>query len=427
MSNTLAIAVVTALLKDILENELTKHPMAISIGDLLVTALPPDRISVGSDERPQLNVFLYQISQNRNADWIEKNSLGQDAANSTGYIKTQANESFNQSSNEETPLALDLHYLITAYGAKDFQSELLLGYAMQVLQGIPVIKQDRICTALKHAAAMTSFGVLAQVLATTSIDNLAKQVGQIKLSPEFFSMEETSKLWSSLQTHYRPSAAYQASMVLLGNGHPPSESNASSIPCSQPAIDRVHLELDAPGNGHWLILQGQGLQGTMTRIRITGRSSLLNPQTVQDTQVSLILPPDLPAGIQGVQVVHLEPNSDRTVVQEIQSNLAAFVIQPIIRVHVSSNQSDESDLCHVEISLAVQPFVNPNQQAILLLHDVFGDRPSYRFPFPQRDAPLGTLSMSVLVKVGSYWAQLQVDGAQSPSPTATYPVQVTLP
>ncbi|NJL42069.1 MAG: DUF4255 domain-containing protein [Leptolyngbyaceae cyanobacterium SM1_4_3] len=75
MSNTLAIAAVTAMLKDILENRLANHAVAISIGDLLVTALPPDRISVGSDERPQLNVFLYQVSQNRNADWIEHEHL----------------------------------------------------------------------------------------------------------------------------------------------------------------------------------------------------------------------------------------------------------------------------------------------------------------------------------------------------------------
>ena len=36
------------------------------------------------------------------------------------------------------PLALNLHYLLTAYGAQDFNAEILLGYAMQLLHETPV-------------------------------------------------------------------------------------------------------------------------------------------------------------------------------------------------------------------------------------------------------------------------------------------------
>ena len=47
-----------------------------------------------------------------------------------------------------------------------------------------------------------------------SVSDFAKQIGQIKISPEFLSMEEISKIWSVLQTNYRPSATYNASKVL---------------------------------------------------------------------------------------------------------------------------------------------------------------------------------------------------------------------
>ncbi len=63
MTNALTIAAVTAVLKDLLENSLVSDFIATSMGDVTVTALPPDRISVGADERAGLNLFLYQVTQ----------------------------------------------------------------------------------------------------------------------------------------------------------------------------------------------------------------------------------------------------------------------------------------------------------------------------------------------------------------------------
>ena len=63
MSNALSIAAVTAVIKDLLENGLVTDAIATSIGDVIVTALPPDRISVEGDERPQINLFLYSVDR----------------------------------------------------------------------------------------------------------------------------------------------------------------------------------------------------------------------------------------------------------------------------------------------------------------------------------------------------------------------------
>jgi hypothetical protein len=203
MTNPLAIAAVTAVFKDLLENRLVSDLITTSVGDVSVTALPPDRISVGTDERAQINLFLYQVTQNRNADWASR-ELRQRGSQLTG-----------EALSKKLPLALDLHYLLTVYGAKDFQTEILLGYVMQLLHDTSILTQDSIYTALKNASTVNISSVLSQALATVSISDLAQQIGQIKISPEFFNMEETSKIWSILQTQYRPSIGYQVSMVVI--------------------------------------------------------------------------------------------------------------------------------------------------------------------------------------------------------------------
>jgi hypothetical protein len=203
MSNALSIVAVTAVLKDLLENGLVSDSITASVGDVLVTALPPDLIKVGTDERAQINLFLYQVTQNRNADWVSR-EFGSRNANVNKNLRVS-----------NPPLALDLHYLLTAYGAKDFQAELLLGYAMQLLHKTTVITSELIENALKNAATSNTTSLISQALAGVSISNLVEQIKEIKLSPEFLNMEDSSKIWSSLQTHYRPSISYLASMVLI--------------------------------------------------------------------------------------------------------------------------------------------------------------------------------------------------------------------
>ncbi|MBD2211967.1 DUF4255 domain-containing protein [Calothrix sp. FACHB-156] len=205
MRHTIAMASVTAVLKNVVENGLTSDPITASIGDILVTAIPPDRITVGVDEHSQINLFLYQVTQNRNADWT------------SGELKQRITQSQKEQRPKNPPLALDLHYLLTVYGGKEFQTELLLEYIMQLFYDLPILTQDVIYTALQNTLTVNTSNILSPVLASTSVSTLAEQIGSIRISPEFSNMEETSKLWSMLQTQYRPSIGYQASMVLIKN------------------------------------------------------------------------------------------------------------------------------------------------------------------------------------------------------------------
>ena len=58
MSSPLAIAAVTAALKDLLNNGLLDHDLS-TVGSFAVTAQPPDRVATGTGEPNQLNLFLY--------------------------------------------------------------------------------------------------------------------------------------------------------------------------------------------------------------------------------------------------------------------------------------------------------------------------------------------------------------------------------
>src|SRR3569623_854092 len=163
MSSPLALAAVTAVLRDLLNNGLIDHDITGALGNnVTVTAVPPDTIAIdGNIARTQLNLFLHQVTPNagwRNVGLPSRDDRGTRLAN--------------------PPLALDLHYLLTAYGAAE---STILPPAFQAL----------------------------------SAADLADQVEQIKITPETMSTEEMSKLWSALQAHYRPTAAYHLSVVLI--------------------------------------------------------------------------------------------------------------------------------------------------------------------------------------------------------------------
>ncbi|HEX9372591.1 MAG TPA: DUF4255 domain-containing protein [Roseiflexaceae bacterium] len=199
MRSTLVIASVTAILKSLLENGLVDRGVTASIGsDAIVSALPPDRIDVGADERAQLNLFLHQVTPNT-------------ALRSASRLALDGDEKRPATSQ----LALDLHYLLTAYGAQDFQIEILLGYAIQRMHRTPTLKRDAIRASLTALSSADHGNVLPPTLAAMAASNLADQVEQIAISPQFLNGDEMSKIWSALQARYRPSVAYKVSMVLI--------------------------------------------------------------------------------------------------------------------------------------------------------------------------------------------------------------------
>src|SRR5262247_3559760 len=104
MSSPLAIAAVTATLCDLLNNGLIDNDLS-PVGTFSVGALPPDRIQTGDNEANRLNVFLYQVTPN--LGWRNEGLGSRDSRNPDIRLSNP-------------PLALDLHYMLTAYGSADF-------------------------------------------------------------------------------------------------------------------------------------------------------------------------------------------------------------------------------------------------------------------------------------------------------------------
>jgi len=228
MSNALAIAGVSAVLRDLLNNGLIDHEVASAVGTpVTVSVLPPDRVKIGEDEKAQLNLFLYQVTPN--AGW---NNVGLPSRDDEGNRLTNR------------PLALDLHYLLTAYGKKDFDGEVLLGYAMQLLHETPVLPRAAIRTALGPGTGGVPVNGSMLPLGPLAASELADQVEQIKISPAAMNTEELSKLWTALQAHYRPTAAYQVSVVLIEtkkstkSALPVRTRKVYVLPFEQPFIER---------------------------------------------------------------------------------------------------------------------------------------------------------------------------------------------
>jgi hypothetical protein len=197
MSNALAIATITAVLKHLLNDWLVTHQVSTAVGAVTLSTLPPDRIKTGENESSQLNLFLYHVAPNpawRNAGLPSRDQGGVRLSN--------------------PPLALDLYYLLTAYGKNDLEIDILLGHAVQLLHEKPVLTREAIRKWLTTARGGSG---VEQALSTSE---LAEQVEMIKLCPQPMSTEEISKLWAAFQTNYRPSVAYQASVVLIESKYP---------------------------------------------------------------------------------------------------------------------------------------------------------------------------------------------------------------
>lgn len=199
MAGTLAIASVTAVLQDLLRNGLITNSEVASVGDVSISALPPDRIAMGAEESNQLNLFMYRVTPHSGLRTSAKQTVA--AKKDTQH--------------DHPRLALDLFYLLTAYGAQDLHAEILLGCAMQLLHKVPILSRDMIRTALGSTPVKKGKSLIPPAQAALSASSITDQVEQIKVTPQFLSFEEMSKVWSALQARYRPSVSYQVSAVVI--------------------------------------------------------------------------------------------------------------------------------------------------------------------------------------------------------------------
>ena len=422
MSNALAIGSVTAVLKDLLDTGLKIQKVGDIVGgDVTISTLPPDRIDISGDEDPTLlNLFLYQTTFNQG--W---RNMGLPTRNSNGDRV------------DDNPLALNLHYLLSAYGAKNFYSEIILGYAMQLLHENPIVTRDAIRKALNPNPKPPDW---PDILATSE---LANQVEQLRIVPEIFNTEEISKLWNAIQGHYRTTAAYQVTVVLIDSSRPTKKAlpvadrNTYVVTLNEPVIESVSDSASdtAPITPlSTLIITGNNLRGAEdTQVLISGFDLSANITDLHTTEIKLSLPDPLPpgmyAGVQIVQVVQPKPMGTPPVDHAgFESNVEAIVLRPIVTpqapVNVTDRVVDGVTVRSGDITINFKPNVGIDQRVVLLLNEL--NAPPNRSPFaytfkappgngivdPNTETSSATISFQDVVPA-DYLVRVQVDGAES--------------
>ncbi|MFG2882704.1 Pvc16 family protein [Streptomyces sp. NPDC048297] len=270
MSNALAIAHVSQALALLIESHLQPEiDMAVKVEPRKPPAEPPTD--------PTISVFLYQVTPNTSQ---RNNDLPTRAPDGTLVRRAAA--------------ALDLHYVISAYGDEtELVGQRLIGSVVRTLHEIPVLPKDVIELAGERPYLAGS--------------NLAEAAQRVRFTPMVMDVDETSKLWGMLyQTPYALSVVYQASLVFIDG----LETPVPAKPVERPEV-RV-LPFGAPGAP---VPPGPSEQSPSG----TGPSE----QSPSEQSPSEQSPSGTPGGTTGQDVVKREPAGDLAAKDEPASGKAA--------------------------------------------------------------------------------------------------------
>ncbi len=325
MSNYLAIGSVSATLRNLLSDRMDIPSLPGGATTVPVTITTP-----GEDddvEAPRINLYLYRISE------------------SAAYKNQEIPGHGHPAAYGRPPLSLELHYLVTAYGAfteagSDFADETvaqyLLGSAMRVLHDYPIITAS-----LENQASQPILDV-----------SLQGEFERIKLTLNPLSLEDLSKIWTALALPMRPSAAYKITVVQIESKRqrsyakpvgelPAAGPRVKVVTLNTPKIDDLRVKrqgtppADPPATapyariGDTLVLQGTGFIRGETAVRIG--DLLIPPATLTETSLTAVLPddPSLEPGVQAVKVTRTialgDPETPHT---GFHSNLSVFMLVP---------------------------------------------------------------------------------------------------
>ncbi|MEJ8810776.1 DUF4255 domain-containing protein [Variovorax ureilyticus] len=393
MSSALAIASVTRGLRALVNRALQAPLPANLPADTLpttqiqVTTLPLDKVRTFSANGNLLNLYLYSTVPNP----ALSNGLPPRSGPAGG----------------EPPLALNLHYMLTAFGQDDNEliAQLLLGRAMLALHDNPLLMPSDLADALGAA-------------------DVQGQIERVRITPHSLGFEEMSKLWMAYQTQYRLSAAYEASVVLIDSARParvaPPVRSASIVvaPFRTPSIEEVTPQVAAPGAT--MTLAGWNLGAATTQVVVAGLR--VTPSTIGDRTLSFTLPAGVPAGVNTVRVVQEVPLGTPPVVHPgagFESNAAAFMLSPSI-----TTASPVSVARGTVLQLSVAPAVGRSQRVVLLLDDQQVASAPHAPGDPDTSNAVAFPIPAAFV-ARSYLARVMVDGACSALATDTTPASPT--
>lgn len=393
MSNALAIGAVTATLRNLLLAGLSNE---LSGGS--VTTKSPDIARDSNDTRNQVNLFLYHLTYD--AAWLNMNIPNQIKPNESGF----------------PPLPLVLHYLITAYGenddALDPTSHLLLGTAMRVLHDHPLLGADEIKIALNG-------------------NDLGDQVERVRITPQSLTVDEMSKLWTTFQTNYRISTAFQVSVVLIE-----SERGAKTpLPVLTRGQDdrgvRTQPDLTPPFPtlvsvlmpdkqpsvllGETITLEGFHLDGdTVTaQFKHPRFENIISVPTIaggNSTKIGVTIPGTAPqnwaCGVITVSLLIKKAGEPDRLTNELPFALAPIITSVLPLTSIINGDGD------AEVEITCSPEVLPEQRALLLLSDIDARQITSESHATQTDT-LSFIIRNAPRSAEGFFIRLRIDGVDS--------------
>lgn len=279
-----------------------------------VTTLPPHKVRDVHKTENIINLFLYRTEIN--AAWRNMPLPSQAKPGETAT----------------PPLALNLEYLVTAYGEGENEdlAHFFLGGAMRVLHDCSIVPRGSLASEVEGKG------------------EVHQQIENVRVTPRPLSIEEMSKLWSIFQTQYRVSASYLVTVLLIESRVPiksgppvlkrgPEDRGVTTVTTPPPVLTLAKAEsgFAAPRLAERVILLGEHLEdgAAVARLhhpRLAG--PIEHPATLVDAATATIDLPDpaavagtaagWPAGVYSVSLVVTRPNQPKWTTNEVTMPLA---------------------------------------------------------------------------------------------------------
>lgn len=393
MSDARAIAATTATLRVLLLRGIPVLDPDLS--DLTVSIQPLNTARNGSGAA-QLNLFLYETTVN--AAWRNLDTPYQVRPGETA----------------QPPLALNLRYLLTAWGRDDADVDAiahrLFGSALSILHDHPVLGREEIRMAFAGS-------------------DLPEQFERVRLTPLPLSLEEITKLWTAAQAPYRLSVAFEATVILIDSHRP----TRSALPVlrrgsvdrgahvsvgSAPRITQIRLPFAQPAArlGENVVIVGESLRPEgasvrFTHLRLGSVVDLAASAGAESDQLSVHLPDETEdvnalsrwaPGFYSLAIVTGDVNGPALVSNEVAVSLAPRIVVNPTAVAAGT----------IALTVSYRPRVVAGQRVQLL----FGDRqvsPDNVNNTADLAQPT-TLTFTITnVAAGTYVVRLRVDGGDS--------------
>lgn len=388
MSDSSAIGAVSAVLTGVI-----REAVAPFFPSPSVTVGTPEALQGNQGDSPRINVFLYATHPNpsmRNFDLPHRDGQGMVI--------------------EQPKLALDLHYLLSFYGAEsEMQPERLAGATLGALYRDPVMSRTVIEDAVSDILVTDPGSFVAE-------SDLADQFERIHISPIALTIEEISNLWSMFQTPYALSAAIEVSVVIIepevevATGPPVMGRGIFVVPALHPVIDSIEPQTVDASSGEPVVIRGRHLGGDGMVVQVGDLR--VDAPAAGPSRLRAQLPTGVTAGVHSVRVIRTLQMGDPPRRRDVtESNTAVVIVRPVVTGAAFAAAPEPT------VTVQIDPAVQPEQKVALLISEA--NPPPGQVPASQKIERTVTAATSsveftpVSVPPGDYLLRVRVEEAES--------------